>query len=117
MKFTFGPVPSRRLGVSLGISPIPAKTCTLSCAYCQLGNTDKLSVERKSFFPKEQIWDDIKQYKNQSDIDFITFVGDGEPTLNRDIGWLIDKCREYFNKPVAVITNGTLLVDPAVRSD
>ncbi|MFC1493613.1 radical SAM protein [candidate division KSB1 bacterium] len=116
MKFAFGPVPSRRLGQSLGISPIPAKTCTLSCIYCQLGSTDKLSIERKSFFPKEVIWDDIKQYRNQSGIDFITFVGDGEPTLNKDIGWLIDKCRKFFDKPVAVITNGTLLYDMEVRA-
>ncbi len=117
MKFTFGPVPSRRLGQSLGISPIPAKTCSLSCVYCQLGTTDKLSIERKSFYPKEVIWDDIKQFKNHSEIDFITFVGDGEPTLNKDIGWLINKCRDHFDKPVAVITNGTMLFLNEVRND
>ncbi len=115
--YTYGPVPSRRLGRSLGVSPIPPKTCTYSCVYCQLGRTNHLSVTRESFFPKEEILAEIGEQLRNSEVDFITFVGDGEPTLCSDIGWLIRQCKERYHKPIAVITNGSFLYQPDVRQD
>ncbi|MFC1561579.1 radical SAM protein [candidate division KSB1 bacterium] len=114
--YVFGPVPSRRLGRSLGVSPIPRKTCSYSCVYCQLGRTDALTVERKSFFDKQKIFDEISRCVTDSDCDYITFAGDGEPTLSTDLEWLIEKCRHSFNKPTAVLTNGSFLSDQDVRS-
>ena len=115
--FAYGPVPSRRLGKSIGVSPIPAKTCSYSCIYCQLGRTDHMQVERKSFFPKEDILSDIEKVVNVSSADFITFVGDGEPTLCKDLGWLIENTKNVFKLPIAVITNGSLLYREDVRED
>ena len=115
--YTYGPVPSRRLGRSLGVSPIPPKTCTYSCVYCQLGRTNHLSVARESFFPKEEILAEIGEQLRNAEVDFITFAGDGEPTLYSDIGWLIRQCKERYHKPIAVITNGSLLYQPDVRQD
>jgi len=115
--FTYGPVPSRRLGKSIGVSPIPAKTCSYSCIYCQLGRTDHMQIERKSFFPKEDIFHDIEKVVYASTADFITFVGDGEPTLCKDLGWLIENTKNVFKLPIAVITNGSLLSREDVRED
>ena len=82
MKFVFGPVPSRRLGISLGISPIPKKTCNYSCVYCQLGRTNRMSNERKMFFPVNEIMDDFNEIlKAGFAFDVVTIVGEGEPTL------------------------------------
>ncbi len=115
--YTYGPVPSRRLGRSLGVSPIPPKTCSYSCVYCQLGRTTHLRVERESFFPKEEILAEISEQLRNAEVDFITFVGDGEPTLSSDLGWLIRQCKERFHKPTAVITNGSLLFRPDVKQE
>jgi len=115
--YTYGPVPSRRLGRSLGVSPIPPKTCSYSCVYCQLGRTNRLTPERVSFFPKEDVFSEIKDQLASSEVDFITFVGDGEPTLSADLGWLIQMCKKHSPKSVAVITNGSLLCRQDVRSD
>jgi len=115
--YTYGPVPSRRLGQSLGISPIPAKTCSYSCVYCQLGRTNRLRAVRQSFFRKEDIVNEVEARIKSAAVDYITIVGDGEPTLSSDIGWLIRTCRERFAVPVAVITNGSLLYKPDVREE
>ena len=115
--FAYGPVPSRRLGFSLGVSPIPPKTCSYNYIYCQLGQTDRVQVRRESFYPKEMILYDIEKVVNSKNIDYITFVGDGEPTLCKDLGWLIGKCKEQWQIPVAVITNGSLLFMKEVRQD
>ncbi|MGD8394980.1 MAG: radical SAM protein [Candidatus Eiseniibacteriota bacterium] len=115
--YTYGPVPSRRLGRSLGVSPIPAKTCSYSCVYCQLGRTDHLQTERQSFFPREELLAEIEARGRQTDPDFVTFVGDGEPTLCADLGWLIGRTRDALGLPVAVITNGSLLWREDVRRD
>ncbi|KPK96051.1 hypothetical protein AMJ80_02145 [bacterium SM23_31] len=115
--YTFGPVPSRRLGQSLGVSPIPPKTCTYSCVYCQLGRTNRLRFRRESFFPKEDIFKEITDRITNCKVDYITMVGDGEPTLSADLGWIIKKCKENFSIPVAVITNGSLFFKPDVRED
>ena len=115
--YAYGPVPSRRLGRSLGVSPIPHKTCSYNCIYCQLGQTRKLQVKRESFYPKEDILSDIEKVMNSANADYITFVGDGEPTLCRDLGWLIRSCKSKWQIPVAVITNGSLFFIKDVRYD
>ncbi len=117
-KYVFGPVPSRRLGQSLGISPIPPKTCNYSCVYCQLGRTKTFTNTRQMFFPPEEISAEIKDALSKyTDVDFITFVGEGEPTLYLGIGDVIRMIRDYTPLPLSVITNGALLYDKDVRRD
>ncbi len=89
--YVYGPVPSRRLGISLGVSPIPPKVCSYTCVYCQLGRTTRMQTTRESFYPKEDILAAIENQTPQEKPDYITFVGDGEPTLCQDLGWLIRK--------------------------
>lgn len=114
--YVYGPVPSRRLGISLGLNIIPAKTCTLNCIYCQCGRTTKITINRRSFFPVKEILNQVTNVANQyQKIDFLTFSGEGEPTLNKDIGKLIRALKRRFPIPVAVITNSTLLYQPRVR--
>ena len=116
MKYIYGPVPSRRLGISLGISPIPKKTCNYSCIYCQLGKTDHLINARKMFFSVKEIIDEFeKSLENNVEFDVVTIVGEGEPTLYLGIGDLISEIQKRTDKPVAVITNGALLYDPDVQ--
>ncbi|MBN2601843.1 MAG: radical SAM protein [Candidatus Marinimicrobia bacterium] len=115
--YAYGPVPSRRLGKSIGVSPIPAKVCSYSCVYCQLGRTSKLQTRRERFFPKEDILRDIEAVVKSESADVITFAGDGEPTLCDDLGWLVRKSKAEFSLPVAVITNGSLLWSEDVQSD
>jgi wyosine [tRNA(Phe)-imidazoG37] synthetase (radical SAM superfamily) len=116
--FVYGPVPSRRLGRSLGVSPIPSKTCSYNCVYCQLGRTNRVQLKRESFHPRDKILAEIeKQIGKGNKIDYITFVGDGEPTLCNDLGWLIAQCKQLWQIPVAVITNGSLLFMEEVRYD
>lgn len=117
--YAYGPVPSRRFGRSVGVSPIPEKTCSYSCVYCQLGRTKTLTTKRHSFFPKEAVFADIEKVvrANEGKIDYITFVGDGEPTLSLDLGALIHECKQSFPYKVAVITNGSLLWMEDVRQD
>lgn len=115
MKFLFGPVPSRRLGRSLGISPIPKKTCNYSCIYCQLGRTNKMTNIRQEFFKIENILNEFKIYLKDSDkFDIITIVGEGEPTLYSQLGNLILELKKLTDKPIAVITNGALFSDENV---
>ncbi len=118
MDYVFGPVPSRRLGQSLGIDTIPLKTCNWNCVYCQLGRSEPLINQRKSYFPPDDILAEVETALRQhspADIDWITFVGSGEPTLHSDIGTLIRGVKNLSDKPVAVITNGSLLYLPEVR--
>ncbi len=115
--YTYGPVPSRRLGRSLGVSPIPPKTCSYTCVYCQLGRTDHLQVRRESFFPKQEILSEIVQHAGEAKPDYVTFVGDGEPTLCADLGWLLRQTKDKTGLPVAVITNGSLLWQEEVRRE
>jgi len=111
----YGPVPSRRLGLSLGISPIPKKTCNYSCVYCQLGRTDHLTNTRQLFFPVQTIIHEFESFLNkQVFFDVVTIVGEGEPTLYSELGALINAIKKLTDKPVAVITNGALLYDQAV---
>jgi wyosine [tRNA(Phe)-imidazoG37] synthetase (radical SAM superfamily) len=117
MKYVYGPVPSRRLGKSLGIDPIPSKTCNYQCIYCQLGKTTHFTNNRENFFPIKAIILEIKKAINENKdlFDYITFVGSGEPTLYKDLKVLINKVKELSNRPICVITNGSLLYNEEVR--
>ena len=118
MRYVFGPVPSRRLGQSLGIDPIPLKTCNWNCVYCQLGRTQPLTNQRKDYFPPQEILAEVRQSLDAhqpGEIDWVTFVGSGEPLLHASIGWLVRQVKKITELPVAVITNGSLLYLPEVR--
>jgi wyosine [tRNA(Phe)-imidazoG37] synthetase (radical SAM superfamily) len=120
MKYVYGPVPSRRLGQSLGIDPIPLKTCNWNCVYCQLGRTKPVVSARACYFPPEVIVEQVEQALSthkRGEIDWVTFVGSGEPTLHTDIGWMIREVKALSSLPVAVITNGSLLYLPIVREE
>ena len=120
MKFVYGPVYSRRLGQSLGVDPVPLKTCNWNCVYCQLGRSKPMVNERKEYFPAEDILADVKQalaLHTPGDIDWITFVGSGETTLHSRLGWLINEVKVLTQHPVAVITNGSLLYLPEMREE
>jgi wyosine [tRNA(Phe)-imidazoG37] synthetase (radical SAM superfamily) len=118
-KYLFGPVPSRRLGISLGVDLVPRKVCTLDCVYCEVGKTTKLTLDRKEYIKTARIKEELTDYfSNNPDPDFITFSGSGEPTLNRHIGEILEFIKE--NKPaipVAVLTNATLFYDKKVRDE
>ena len=120
MSLVFGPVPSRRLGQSLGIDPVPLKTCNWNCVYCQLGRSMPLVNERKNYYVPEAILAQVQvalAAHRPGDIDWITFVGSGEPTLHASIGLLIRQVKTLTDLPVAVITNGSLLYLPEVRQE
>ena len=112
----FGPVPSRRLGRSLGIDLIPSKTCTYDCLYCQIGRTTKKTITRKSWINIDEIIAELKT-RLSTKPDYITLSGSGEPTLSGDCGQLIEKIKQITNVPIAVLTNGSLLFMPEVRKE
>lgn len=118
-KYIFGPVPSRRLGMSLGVDLVPHKICSLDCVYCECGPTTKLTTNRKEYILYENITKELTHYfANNPDPDYITFSGSGEPTLNSRIGDVLAFIKEKKpNVPIAVITNGTLLSEKQVRSE
>jgi len=120
LKFVYGPVPSRRLGRSLGVDPIPLKTCNWNCVYCQLGRSSPMTNDRCSYFLTReilaQVADALKVHRREG-IDWITFVGSGETTLHAGIGVMIRRVKALSDIPVAVITNGSLLFRPDVRQD
>lgn len=117
----FGPVPSRRLGRSIGINNIPPKICTYSCVYCQLGRAIEMTAERRSFFDPETLIAETARHleatlRRGEVVDYLTIVPDGEPTLDAGLGRLI-RGLGRLGVPVALITNSSLLGDPAVRAD
>ena len=117
-KYVYGPVPSRRMGLSIGISPINKGHCNYSCIYCQLGRTKNMTNVRKEYFNCMDIIKEFKTYlKNDIDFDVATIVGDGEPLLYSKLGSLIDELKLLTNKPIAVITNGALMSDSLVRQE
>jgi wyosine [tRNA(Phe)-imidazoG37] synthetase (radical SAM superfamily) len=119
MRHVYGPVPSRRLGRSLGIDPVPPKTCNWNCVYCQLGRTTPLSNERQELAPVEAVLDEVRTALTAcaGGIDWVTFVGSGEPTLHASLGRMIRRTREMASVPIAVITNGALLYRDDVRRE
>jgi len=112
----FGPVPSRRLGRSLGIDLVPFKTCTYDCIYCQLGPTTCKTLQRKEWVPLEDVLAELEP-KLSSQPDYITLSGSGEPTLFSRAGELIRRIKAMTSIPVAVLTNGSLLFDKGVRAE
>lgn len=117
----YGTIPSRRLGRSLGINNIPFKNCSYSCVYCQVGLTNHLSVKRKKFYEPEKIKNEVGKkidelLKQNEKIDYLTFVPDGEPTLDINLGKTIKKLK-VFGLKIAVITNSSLIPDKNVRED
>jgi wyosine [tRNA(Phe)-imidazoG37] synthetase (radical SAM superfamily) len=122
MKYIYGPVSSRRLGLSLGITLTPPKACNFNCIYCQLGKTLKLTQERKEYIPVQEVFNELKLWleNNQDEakkINYLTLSGAGEPTLNSKIGVLIADIKKITPIPVAIITNSSLLSDPQVRHE
>lgn len=116
-QYLFGPVPSRRLGISLGIDLVPYKICTLNCVYCECGATTNLTIERREYVPYEQVIKELDDYlMHRPAPDYVTFSGSGEPTLNSRIADVIDYIKNaYPGIKIAVLTNGTLFYDPEVR--
>ncbi len=115
----FGPVPSRRLGRSLGINNIPPKICTYACAYCQLGRTLKMQSQRQAFYEPREVLNAVQDKVAKAEeageaIDYLTFVPDGEPTLDANLRQEIELFRP-LGVPIAVITNGSLIWRPDVR--
>lgn len=112
MNIVFGPVPSRRLGRSLGINNIPPKHCSYSCLYCQVGKTSQTELAPRDFYSPEHILEAVKKrlsmLESQETVDYLTFVPDGEPTLDRNLGTSIELLRE-LNIKIAVITNASLI--------
>ena len=114
----YGPVPSRRLGLSLGVDIVPAKVCTLDCIYCQIGRTSLATLVRKPYVAASQVLVELRErIRHGLACDYITLTGSGEPTLNTELGCLIDQIRTLTDIPIALITNGTLLHHRDVRSD
>jgi wyosine [tRNA(Phe)-imidazoG37] synthetase (radical SAM superfamily) len=117
----FGPIPSRRLGRSLGINHIPPKTCSYSCIYCQVGRTTDIAVERRAFYSPDVVAADVEARVAQlrargEPIEWLSFVPDGEPALDINLGRHIERLRP-LGIPIAIITNGTHLRHTDVRAD
>jgi wyosine [tRNA(Phe)-imidazoG37] synthetase (radical SAM superfamily) len=118
MTTIFGPVPSRRLGRSLGIDVIPPKTCSYDCVYCESGPTTHLTVKRQAFVDPAQVIRDLLAYFQEypDSVDVLTFSSAGEPTLYEPLGELIAEVKKHFRSlPLVVLTNGSLLWDSRVR--
>lgn len=116
-KTLFGPVPSRRLGISLGVDLVNHKTCNLDCVYCECGATTHLTMNRKEYVSVDRVKDELNTYlSHDENIDYITFSGSGEPTLNEGIGDVIQFLKtDHPEYKVALLTNSTLLDQPVVR--
>jgi wyosine [tRNA(Phe)-imidazoG37] synthetase (radical SAM superfamily) len=120
MKYIYGPIKSRRLGLSLGLSLSPNKICNFDCIYCQWGSVGRTVFERKEYVGADEIILELKSWMQKNpqearELKFITLSGLGEPTLNTCIGELIDQVKNITGLKIAIITNSTLLGDPAVR--
>ena len=118
-KFVFGPILSRRLGRSLGVDLVPHKTCPLDCIYCEAKATTLLTMERKEYVPVDEVLAELKETLEEIETpDFITFSGAGEPTLNSNIGRVIDFVRKNYPEcKVCLLTNGLLLSDENLQEE
>lgn len=116
MPYVYGPVLSRRLGRSLGIDPVPFKTCNLNCVYCQLGPTPSSRPTEAVYPPLSAVLEEVSAaLASAQNLDYVTVSGAGEPTLREDLGTLIREIKRLTTVPVAVVTNGTLLTSETVR--
>jgi wyosine [tRNA(Phe)-imidazoG37] synthetase (radical SAM superfamily) len=118
-KYIYGPVPSRRLGISLGIDILPRKICNFNCLYCECGKSFRLVNTRAEYCPSDSIIEEIRDYlKNNPRPDYITFSGSGEPTLHSGLGFILRTLKEeYSNVKIAIITNGSLMKEKKVREE
>lgn len=117
----FGPVPSRRLGKSLGVNNIPDKVCSYACVYCQIGRTLRMEIERRPFYDPVLVFEEVREKVEEAKrlgerIDYITFVPDGEPTLDSNLGVEVELLRD-LNVPLAILTNSSLIWREDVRRD
>lgn len=114
--FVYGPVPSRRLGRSLGVDLVPFKTCSYDCIYCQLGRTTSKTADRSEYVPVDRVLDELEaRLRDGPRPDYIGLAGSGEPTLHARLGDIIARVKRLTDIPVAVLTNGSLLWKPEVR--
>ena len=118
-KYLFGPVPSRRLGMSLGVDLVPKKVCALNCVYCEVGETSKLTTDRMEYIKYDKIISELQQFmSSRPKIDYITFSGSGEPTLNSRIGEVLAYVKQnYPDVKTAILTCGALLSSPQLRTE
>ena len=118
-RYLYGPVPSRRLGRSLGIDIVPHKICSYDCLYCQIGKTTDKTLKRKEYAPVKEILDEVKRFLKDgaSSVDHLSLSGSGEPTLHSHIRSIIEGIKSITSIPVAVITNGSMLCEEEVRQD
>ena len=118
-KHLFGPVPSRRLGVSLGVDLVPHKVCSMNCIYCEVGKTTTLTIKRGDYIPLKDLMKELSEYlANEPELDYITFSGAGEPLLHSGIGEIIHYIKtEYPQYKLALITNSTMLCEKKVRNE
>ena len=118
-KHLFGPVPSRRLGMSLGVDLVPKKVCSLNCVYCEVGKTTKLTLNRMEYVKHDVVIAELTQFlSSKPKLDYITFSGSGEPTLNSRIGEILNFVKQNYPQiKTAILTNGTLLFNKALRAE
>ena len=116
-KHVFGPVPSRRLGISLGVDLVKPKSCNMNCVFCECGATPKLAVKRESFKDIKEVESEIKSVLKDVKPDYITFSGSGEPTLSKDLGEIINWIKDNTDANVCLITNSLLLNDDEVINE
>ena len=118
-KYLFGPVPSRRLGLSLGIDLIPFKTCTYDCIYCESGRTTNLTIDRKEYVPIKDVCKELDDFlEKRPELDYLTFSGSGEPTLHSGIGKVLKYIKKKFPEyKTALITNACFFDDPSLRKE
>lgn len=118
-KYLFGPINSRRLGISLGIDMVPFKTCSLDCVYCECGATTKLTCDRREYINTSEVKQELSDFLSKNPkIDYVTFGGSGEPTLNSSIGEILQFIKSSFPQyKTALLTNGTLFYMPGVRTE
>jgi len=118
-KYLFGPVPSRRLGISLGVDLVPHKTCSFNCVYCECGRTTNLTVTRKEYVPTQTVLSELNQFLSvKPKLDYITFSGAGEPTLHSGIGKIVRFLKDNFPfYQIALLTNGSLFYQPTLINE
>ncbi|MBN2412923.1 radical SAM protein [candidate division KSB1 bacterium] len=115
-KYLFGPVPSRRFGLSLGVDLTPFKTCSFDCVFCQLGRTTNHTTERKEYVPMDGVCNELNEWlSTNGQADYITLAGSGEPTLHSRFGDVLEFIRTHTRIPAVLLTNGTLLDQPGVQ--
>jgi len=116
-RYVYGPVPSRRLGRSLGVDLVPLKTCSLNCVFCQLGRTLQPTIERAEYVPTDAVVEEVRERLREGvPLDYITLGGSGEPTLHSSFGIVAEQIRSFSRVPIALLTNGSLFYLPDVRA-